>query len=111
MVAIPHLPPHTGGNPRTRPGSSVVGVAYLLGGAAWYAALGASGCGGVFPEGAAVAGLPRFVELPLLAFVSCSFLSLGLLCCSPQRRDVYYVGWLLWNTKRGGTLFRYEDET
>ena len=38
---------------------------------------GALGCGGLFPEGATVAGHPRFVELPLLAFVS-SFFSFGL---------------------------------
>ena len=37
VVFTPHLPPRAGGNPRTRPGSSVVGVAFLLGGAAWYA--------------------------------------------------------------------------
>ena len=29
---------------------------------------GALGCSGLFPEGAAIAGHPRFVELPLLAF-------------------------------------------
>ena len=33
----------------------------------------ASGCGGLCLEGVAVAGHPRFVELPLLAFVSSSF--------------------------------------
>ena len=38
VVSTPHLPPRARGNLRTRPGSSVVGVASLLGGAAWYAA-------------------------------------------------------------------------
>ena len=39
--------------------------------------VGAWVCGGSISEGAAVAGHPRFVELPLLAFVSSSF-SFGL---------------------------------
>lgn len=37
VVFIPILPPRAGGNPRTRPSSSVGGVAFLLEGVAWYA--------------------------------------------------------------------------
>ena len=55
----------------------------------------------VCQEGVPVACDPRFVELPLLAFVSSSF-SLGLMFCLPQRS--LYRCWLLCITKRG-TLF------
>ena len=64
---------------------------------------GASGCGGLFLEGVAVAGHPRFVELPLLAFVS-SFFSFGL--------DVLFAPAILVSVlvaleyKAGETLFR-----
>ena len=70
-------------------------------------------CGGSEPwvvvvcqEGVPVAGDPRFVELPLLAFVSSSF-SLGLMFYLPQRS--LYRCWLLCITKRG-TLFRYKKK-
>ena len=38
-MPLPHSSERTGGNPRTYPGSSVGVVAFLLGGAAWYAAI------------------------------------------------------------------------
>ena len=44
VVSTPHLPPHAGGNPRIRPGSSVVGVAFLLEGVAWCASVWDAGC-------------------------------------------------------------------
>ena len=85
---LPPLPPRIGGNPRTSPGNSGVVVAsflkVLLGtrrfrvlGTWWYFA----------PEGAAVAGHLRSVDMPLLAFVSLSFFSvfyLGLFVLRPQ---------------------------
>ena len=84
VVAILHFPPRTGGNPRTRPGSSGVGGAFHLGGAAGYAA---GRCHGVWwDEGGGRSGGGSFVlaELPLLAFIS-SFSLLGLLCRSPRQ--------------------------
>ena len=65
-------------------------------------------CGGSISEGAAVAGHPLFVELPLLAFLSSSlFLSLffGLVVLL-ARAFLCHRCWLLCNTKRGETLFR-----
>ena len=64
-------------------------------------------CGGSISEGAAVAGHPRFVALPLLAFLSSSLFflfPLGLLCFSPEHSYVSVL--VLCNTKRGETLFR-----
>ena len=106
MVAILYFPPHTGGNSRTCPGSSVVGVAYLLGGAAWYAALGASGGGGVFPEGAAVAGLPRFVDLPLLALCFFFFFCLWACCAARPSVEMYPMLAGCFGIQSGKTLFR-----
>ena len=63
---------------------------------------GTSVCGGLYPVGAAVAGHPRFAELPWLAFVSSSF-SFGVLCCSPQR-SLYSVLVAL-EYKAGGNPF------
>ena len=64
---------------------------------------GASVCGGLYPVGAAVAGHPRFAELPWLTFVSSSF-SFGVLCCSPQRS--LYLVLVALEYKAGETLFR-----
>ena len=63
---------------------------------------GTSVCGGLYPVGAAVAGHPRFAELPWLAFVSSSF-SFGWLCCSPQQ-SLYSV-LVAWEYKAGGNPF------
>ena len=85
VTLSPLYPPCTGRNPRTRPGSSVVGVAFLLGGAAWYAA---GRCHGVWWDedgGRCGGGSYVLAELPLLAFISSSFSLLGLLCRSPRQ--------------------------
>ena len=90
-VSIPHFLSRAGGNPRTRPGSSVVDVASLAGGAAWYAAGWSLGLWWVNFGGRSGAGNPRFVELPLLAFLSSSLFflfHLGLLCFSPKHSSV-----------------------
>mgnify|MGYP006922916109 CR=1 FL=1 len=58
---------------------------------------GASGCwerGGTSSEGAAVAGLPFFVDLPVSAFVSLFFLlffPFGLGCAAAPASSMYLV--------------------
>ena len=54
-----------------------------------------------------MAGHPRFVELPLLAFVSSSF-SFGVLCCSPQR--YLYSVLVALEYKAGGNPFSVINE-
>ena len=85
VISIPHLPPRAGetlGHVRAAASSASLSFLEVLFCTRWS---GASGCSGLSLVGVAVAGHPRFVELPLLAFVSSSFFLLGLLCCSPQR--------------------------
>ena len=55
VTLSPLYPPCTGRNPRTRPGSSVVIVAFLLEGGAWYTATQCFGAWWLSSVGAAVA--------------------------------------------------------
>ena len=83
VISIPHLPPRAGetlGHVRAAASSASLSFLEVLFCTRWF---GASGCSGLSLVGVAVAGHPRSVELPLLAFAS--FLFLGLLCSSPQR--------------------------
>jgi hypothetical protein len=132
---LPHAPPHTGGNPRISPGSSVVVVASLLEGAAWYAELDVLRAWWNSPKGAAIADHYRFRRpdvLTLLSFLVpflllCFFLIFfwARLCCGPNivscdcyiniagRKPVssYAAGVVLWSRDvgaeaRGGVLWR-----
>ena len=70
-VGATFLSPHS--VPGETLGSSVVIVASLFGGADWYRCFGGSELGGHSSVGAAATRLLRFVDLPLLAFVSLVF--------------------------------------
>jgi hypothetical protein len=65
---------HTGGNPRTSPGSSVIIVAFLLEGAAWYAALQNARRVVEFSGGRSGCETPSFSSIQPL-WLSFSFLS------------------------------------
>ena len=78
-VFIPLYPPRAGGNPRTRPGSSVVGVAFLPGGAAWYSEDRSLGSWWVDFGGRSGCRSFASVELPVLALFLLLFLSLVVL--------------------------------
>ena len=80
LKGVGYTPPltallRTGGNPRTSPGNSGVVVASFLKVLLGTRRFGCWERGGTSPEGAAVAGRLRSVDLPLLAFVSLSFFS------------------------------------
>ena len=117
LKGVGYTPPltallRTGGNPRTSPGSSGVIVASFLKVLLGTRRFGCWERGGTSPEGAAVAGHLRFVDLPLLAFVSLPFFFVFLwacLCCGPSTYRWMYR-WLLCNTKQGETLFRNSVE-
>ena len=82
------VPGETLGHVRAAASSTSHPLLEVLLGTRW---VGAWVYGGSISEGAAVAGHPRFVELPLLAFLSSSlffFFSLGLLCFSPEHSYV-----------------------
>jgi hypothetical protein len=78
---LPHAPPHTGGNPRNCPGSSVVSVASLLEGAAWYAELDVLRAWWNSLKGAAIADHHRFCRPNVLTFL-CFLFHFLLLCFS-----------------------------
>ena len=91
-------------------GSSVVIVAFLLGGVDWYRCFGALELGGRSSVGAVVVKLLRFRRSAVVGILfSCcfSFVSFGCDCAASASAPILgCIGWLLWNTKRGKTLFR-----
>ena len=102
MVSTPtslHVHGETRGLVRAAAASAPHPFLEVLLGTRWF---GASVCGGLYPVGAAVAGHPRFAELPWLAFVFFSF-SFDVLCCSPQR--YLYSVLIALTYKAGETLF------
>ena len=106
VISIPHLPPRAGETlGHVRAAASLASLSFLevLFCTQWSGALG---CSGLSLVGVAVAGHPCSVELPLLAFAFSSF-SFGLVVLFAPA--ILYRCWLLWNTKRGETLFRYSD--
>ena len=105
-VSIPHFLSRAGGNPRTRPGNSVVDVASLAGGAAWCAAGRIMGLWWVNFEGRSVGGSSALSRCRCWHFflLLCSFsFLLGLLCYLPQQLPCDRC-WLLCNAKRGTLL-------
>ena len=101
VYPVPTTPSRTGGNPRIRPGSSVVVVAILLEGVVWYAVGRSarsvvefsgwrSGCGTSSFSRSNIVGNSFF----FLSF-SC-FLSLGLFCAVCPSGGLKLYGWLLY---------------
>ena len=115
---VRHLPGGRRGRPFLSPrrvpgetlGSSVVFVAVLLGGVDWYRCFGALELGGRSSVGAVVVKLLRFRRSAVVGILfSCcfSFVSFGCDCAASAPAPILgCIGWLLWNTKRGETLFR-----
>ncbi|XBI61026.1 hypothetical protein VPH35_041883 [Triticum aestivum] len=102
VVFIPLYPPRAAGNPRTRPGSSVVGVAFLPGGAAWYAEDRSLGSWWVDFGGRSGTGSSALCRAAGVGLVSSSF---SLACCvaRPSVCSVLGVGALEY--KAGGNPF------
>ena len=96
--------------PRETLGSSVVIFMVLLEGVDWYRCFGALELGGRPSVGAVAVKLLRFrrsAVVGILFFCCFSFVSFGCDCAASAPAPILVcIGWLLWNTKRGETLFR-----
>ena len=104
-VSIPHFLSRAGGNPRTRPGSSVVDVASLAGGAAWYPAGRNLGLWWVNFGGCGSGGSSVLCRAAVVGISSSLFFlfPLRLLCFSPEHSCVSVL--VLCNTKGGKPYF------
>ena len=103
MIPLPIYQPRTGETlGHVRAAASLASLSFLevLFCSRW---LGASGCSGLSLVGVAVAGHPRSVKLPLLAFASSFFVFWA--CCAVRLSDVVSVLVAL-EYKAGETLFR-----
>ncbi|XBH99972.1 hypothetical protein VPH35_129164 [Triticum aestivum] len=88
LFSIPQLPPRVRENPRTRPGSSVVGVAFLLGGSAWYAADRSLGLWSFVSSGRSDGGSSVLCRAAAVGI--CFFFFFFWACCATRPSDLYF---------------------